>query len=261
MAIEDAYQLGKDLFEEADRSRSAAKVLDPEPVLKVGPPEGWALLGQLSCALLLLGVLLKALAAILPNSAGVQRTVLFSAAAQRAVQSPSCLCAKQCWRQVLCLHALSLASMQGWVRKRLLRVSAVHGLAGMAAIMASTYKAYLGEGLGPLSWIQKFKIPHPGRVSPCNELFTFHGLHSAFQHAARYPALCQLAMCLRGRLHICLQAGHAAHLTCELPVQSVSAGLLSVNLLAGGGLCGYEPDHADHAWLGAGRQHSEPEHK
>ena len=51
------------------------------------------------------------------------------------------------------------------MRKRLLRVSAVHGLAGMAAIMASTYKAYLGEGLGPLSWIQKFKIPHPGRVS------------------------------------------------------------------------------------------------
>jgi hypothetical protein len=37
-------------------------------------------------------------------------------------------------------------------------------MAGMAAYMASTYKAYLGEGLGPLSWITKFKIPHPGRV-------------------------------------------------------------------------------------------------
>ena len=31
--------------------------------------------------------------------------------------------------------------------------------------MASTYKAYLGYGLGPLSWIQKFRIPHPGRVA------------------------------------------------------------------------------------------------
>ena len=54
--------------------------------------------------------------------------------------------------------------VQNWFRKRILRVSTVHGLAGMAAIAASTYKAYLGEGLGPLSWITKFKIPHPGRV-------------------------------------------------------------------------------------------------
>ena len=48
----------------------------------------------------------------------------------------------------------------------MMRASAIHGLAGMAAIMASTYKAYLGEGLPePLnSWLQKFKIPHPGRV-------------------------------------------------------------------------------------------------
>lgn len=30
--------------------------------------------------------------------------------------------------------------------------------------MASTYKAYLGEGLGPLEWIKKYQIPHPGRV-------------------------------------------------------------------------------------------------
>lgn len=27
----------------------------------------------------------------------------------------------------------------------------IHGMARMAAIMASTYKAYLGEGMGPLS--------------------------------------------------------------------------------------------------------------
>lgn len=34
---------------------------------------------------------------------------------------------------------------------RKIRVSVIHGLARMAAIMASTYKAYLGVGLGPLS--------------------------------------------------------------------------------------------------------------
>eukprot|EP00884_Botryococcus_braunii_P011805 jgi/Botrbrau1/20625/Bobra.113_1s0050.1 len=56
------------------------------------------------------------------------------------------------------------AVLEEYQRQRLIRASTIHGLAGMAAIMASTYKAYLGEGLGPLSWIQKFKIPHPGRV-------------------------------------------------------------------------------------------------
>lgn len=40
----------------------------------------------------------------------------------------------------------------------------IHGLARMAAIMASTFKAYLGVGLGPLSFLTKFRIPHPGRV-------------------------------------------------------------------------------------------------
>uniref|UniRef100_A0A2P2MN01 Zeaxanthin epoxidaseic n=1 Tax=Rhizophora mucronata TaxID=61149 RepID=A0A2P2MN01_RHIMU len=34
----------------------------------------------------------------------------------------------------------------------------------MAAIMASTYKAYLGVGLGPFSFLTNFRIPHPGRV-------------------------------------------------------------------------------------------------
>ncbi|XP_047310316.1 zeaxanthin epoxidase, chloroplastic isoform X2 [Impatiens glandulifera] len=47
---------------------------------------------------------------------------------------------------------------------RKIRVSVIHGLARMAAIMASTYKAYLGVGLGPLSFLTKFRIPHPGRV-------------------------------------------------------------------------------------------------
>ena len=34
--------------------------------------------------------------------------------------------------------------------ERVLRVGAIHGMARMAAIMASTYKPYLGVGLGPL---------------------------------------------------------------------------------------------------------------
>lgn len=46
-----------------------------------------------------------------------------------------------------------------------MRASSIHGLAGMAAIMASTYKAYMGEGLGDFGkWLMKFKIPHFGRV-------------------------------------------------------------------------------------------------
>eukprot|EP00879_Flechtneria_rotunda_P018325 GHRR01019222.1.p1 GENE.GHRR01019222.1~~GHRR01019222.1.p1 ORF type:complete len:467 (+),score=165.34 GHRR01019222.1:176-1576(+) len=47
---------------------------------------------------------------------------------------------------------------------RIVRAAAIHGMAGFAAIMASTYKAYLGEGLGPLEFIKKYQIPHPGRV-------------------------------------------------------------------------------------------------
>jgi len=35
-------------------------------------------------------------------------------------------------------------------RERRLRVAVVHGMARMAALMASTYRAYLGVGLGPL---------------------------------------------------------------------------------------------------------------
>lgn len=36
-------------------------------------------------------------------------------------------------------------------KARKIRVAVIHGMARMAAIMASTYKAYLGVGLGPLS--------------------------------------------------------------------------------------------------------------
>jgi hypothetical protein len=52
-----------------------------------------------------------------------------------------------------------------WLQQRLVRASSIHGLAGMAAIMASTYKAYMGEGLGDFGkWLMKFKIPHFGKV-------------------------------------------------------------------------------------------------
>nr|UQV25530.1 zeaxanthin epoxidase [Heracleum moellendorffii] len=56
------------------------------------------------------------------------------------------------------------SSLRSYESSRKIRVSVIHGLARMAAIMASTYKAYLGVGLGPLSFLTKFRIPHPGRV-------------------------------------------------------------------------------------------------
>ena len=46
-----------------------------------------------------------------------------------------------------------------------MRAASIHGMARMAAIMASTYKAYLGEGLGPLEGLTALRIPHPGRVT------------------------------------------------------------------------------------------------
>nr|QED45764.1 zeaxanthin epoxidase [Petunia x hybrida] len=57
-----------------------------------------------------------------------------------------------------------ISSLRSYESARKLRVGVIHGLARMAAIMASTYKAYLGVGLGPLSFLTKFRIPHPGRV-------------------------------------------------------------------------------------------------
>lgn len=47
-------------------------------------------------------------------------------------------------------HALSLCSPR-YENARRLRVAIIHGMARMAALMASTYKPYLGIGLGPLS--------------------------------------------------------------------------------------------------------------
>ncbi|GLJ21596.1 hypothetical protein SUGI_0401150 [Cryptomeria japonica] len=58
-------------------------------------------------------------------------------------------------------------------KERILRAGAIHGMARMAAIMASTYKPYLGVGLGPLSFLTKLRIPHPGRVGGRVILQTF----------------------------------------------------------------------------------------
>nr|XP_025698700.1 zeaxanthin epoxidase, chloroplastic isoform X1 [Arachis hypogaea] len=56
------------------------------------------------------------------------------------------------------------SSLRRYERERRLRVAIIHGMARMAAMMASTYRAYLGVGLGPLEFLTKYRIPHPGRV-------------------------------------------------------------------------------------------------
>lgn len=57
-----------------------------------------------------------------------------------------------------------VSTLKSYEKARRLRVAVIHGMARMAALMATTYKAYLGVGLGPLSFLTKFRIPHPGRV-------------------------------------------------------------------------------------------------
>lgn len=48
---------------------------------------------------------------------------------------------------------------------RMMRCSTIHGMARSAALMASTYKAYLGESMGPgMQWLTDLQIPHPGKV-------------------------------------------------------------------------------------------------
>lgn len=54
--------------------------------------------------------------------------------------------------------------LKRYEKERRVRVAVIYGMARMAANMASTYRPYLGVGLGPLSFLTKFKIPHPGRV-------------------------------------------------------------------------------------------------
>ncbi|CAO2042473.1 unnamed protein product [Urochloa humidicola] len=57
-----------------------------------------------------------------------------------------------------------VSSLKRYEKERRFRVAVIHGLARMAAIMATTYRPYLGVGLGPLSFLTKLRIPHPGRV-------------------------------------------------------------------------------------------------
>lgn len=93
------------------------------------------------------------------------------------------------------------AVLRGYQAKRLPRASTIHGLAGSAAIMASTYKAYLGEGLGPLGeLLLPLKIPHPGKVGgyvamnlvmPYMLSWVLGGNLNAFRSADRNP-LCHI---------------------------------------------------------------------
>lgn len=54
------------------------------------------------------------------------------------------------------------SALKRYGKQRRLRAGVVHGMARMAAIMASTYTPYLGVGLGPLSFLAKLRIRHPG---------------------------------------------------------------------------------------------------
>ena len=53
-------------------------------------------------------------------------------------------------------------ALHAFQNERMMRSSTIHGMARMAAIAASTYKAYLGEDMHLEDTI---KIPHPGRVA------------------------------------------------------------------------------------------------
>ncbi|CAN6478622.1 unnamed protein product [Victoria cruziana] len=57
-----------------------------------------------------------------------------------------------------------VSSLKRYEEARRVRVAIIYGMARMAANMASTYKPYLGVGLGPLSFLTNLRIPHPGRV-------------------------------------------------------------------------------------------------
>ncbi|KAK9231230.1 hypothetical protein WN943_021462 [Citrus x changshan-huyou] len=57
-----------------------------------------------------------------------------------------------------------VSALKSYESARRLRVAIIHRMARSAAMMASTYNGYLSVGLGPLSFLTKFWIPHPGRV-------------------------------------------------------------------------------------------------
>jgi len=55
------------------------------------------------------------------------------------------------------------SALKRYEKERILRTTAIHGMARMAATMASAYRPFLDVGLGPLSFLAKLQIPHPGR--------------------------------------------------------------------------------------------------
>lgn len=56
-------------------------------------------------------------------------------------------------------------ALKRYRERRMMRAAAIHGMARMAAYMASTYKTHLGEGMGPLQALTRLRIPHPGRMA------------------------------------------------------------------------------------------------
>ena len=130
MAIEDGYQLAVDLSEAAQRAETSGTRVHVEELLKVCRRPARPVTVYLSCPLPR-SPAKGPLSQVLQWLGGPDADVLLA---------------------------------QIYARKRIARTGTIHGLAGMAAIAASTYKAYLGEGLGPLSFIKQLRIPHPGRV-------------------------------------------------------------------------------------------------
>ena len=57
------------------------------------------------------------------------------------------------------------ASLRAYHSRRMMRAATIHGMARMAAFMASTYRTHLGEGMGPLEALTRLRIPHPGRMA------------------------------------------------------------------------------------------------
>lgn len=55
------------------------------------------------------------------------------------------------------------SALKRYEKERILRTTAIHGMARMAATMASAYRPFLDVGRGPLSFLAKLQIPHPGR--------------------------------------------------------------------------------------------------
>lgn len=85
--------------------------------------------------------------------------------------------------------------------------------------MASTYKAYLGEGLGPLEFITQAKIPHPGRVAGQVGTLSFSFIPGPFAVHASWKACHAFGMlyCTLGRPFASIAAASTAagkyHLT------------------------------------------------